>query len=90
LALGAFRHRWKAVDGEQLVGQRVDKGRLGGKHRVEETGVLESMTLGSQMNDDAVGAEGSIAVREDLEARRYLAFGIHHLVNNTGLRLLQQ
>src|ERR671938_458110 len=72
-----------------MVRQCVDEGRLGGKHRVEEVGVLESMTLGDQTDDDAVGAEGSLNAREDLEARHYLGFGIHHLVNNTGLRILQ-
>ena len=46
------------VDGDPLVGQRVDQRDLGGERRVEEVPVGEPLPLGDDADDLGVGCEG--------------------------------
>ncbi|MGH9381613.1 MAG: hypothetical protein ACRD2Z_13515 [Thermoanaerobaculia bacterium] len=57
------------VDGDDLVGKRLDEGGVDGEHRVEEVGEPDALSLGGELEEVTVAVEAPAgAGGDDVEA----------------------
>lgn len=76
-----------AVHGTDLVGHRLDVAGRYRKHRIEQPGQLDSLSLGDELEIVGVGVEGTGAAPRDLKRR--LVLPVEHLLRETTVEALE-